>query len=75
MDTYLEIENVVHVENEFEKILDGMEKILKSSIEFWKYLANKEVDLNRIRMLAKTMNDCVEETTALWGPIKSYLNK
>ena len=49
MENYVEIENVVKVEQEFERVLDGMQNILENSINFWKYLVNKEVELSKLK--------------------------
>jgi len=75
LEKQLEIENVLFVEEQFDRVLDGMQKIITSSIHFWSYLQNKEIDLDRLRDYAAKMNEYLENTNDMWTPLKPYLYK
>ena len=75
LDKSMEIENVIFIEEQLEKVLQGMKKIIFSSMAFWSYLHNKDIDLDKLKTLAEDMHKSVEETTKLWGPLKAYLYK
>jgi len=75
LEKALEIENVILVEEQLEKVLQGMRKIILNSLGFWGYLYNKEIDLNKLKVLAEEMDTSVETTTKLWIPLRPYLYK
>jgi len=75
LDKPLEIENLIFIEEQLEKVLNGMKKIILNSIAFWGYLYNKDIELDRLKTLAEDMDGSVRETTRDWNPLKPYLYK
>jgi len=75
LDKPLEIENVILIEEQLEKVIHGMKKIIMTSLAFWSYLYNKDIELEKLKALAEEMHYSVENTTKAWGPLKPYLYK
>ena len=71
----LDIENVIFVEEQFAKILESMQYIIKAALEFWGYLNHKDIDLHKLHQLSKALLIIVDDTSKLWNPLKIYLDK
>ena len=75
LEVAMEIENVLRVEDQFTKVLETMKEIIQKSLNFWKYLAEKELNMKKIHRLAKELSNTVDATIQLWSPLKPYLQK
>lgn len=75
MQKPLEIENAIWVEEQFRAVLESMKKISQTALSFWGYLLNKSIELKTFNQKAKDLTEIVDNTTALWGPLKPYLEK
>ena len=75
LDKPLEIENVIFVEEQLERVLAGMRSIITSSLSFWSYLHQKTIELDKLKTLAREMHEAVIGTIRSWNPLKPYLYK
>ena len=75
LEKKLEIEYVIFLEEQLDKVIQGMREIIGNSINFWNYLTNRSQDLNKLGDLVDKMHASVDNTEKLWAPLKSYLYK
>jgi len=75
LEVDLQIENVIAIEERFSDVIQGLSNIIQSSINFWGYLTQKDINLDQIRSLSELLCESVDHVTHLWGPLKPYLHK
>ena len=75
LEVSLGIENAMFVEEQFENVTNHMKKIIQTSLNFWTYLSDRTIDLNRMKFLAEDMCRAVDSTANIWTPLKPYLEK
>lgn len=75
LEVSLQIENVIEIEEQFSNVIQGLSSIIQSSINFWGYLRQKDLDMDQIRSLSEQLCQSVDLVSSLWTPLKPYLHK